>query len=30
VQGYLFSEPLPASSIGGLIRLRRGFAVDVA
>jgi diguanylate cyclase len=30
VQGYLFSEPLPASSIGDLIRLRRGSSVDVA
>ena len=29
-QGYLFSEPLPASSIGDLIRLRHGSAVDVA
>jgi len=30
VQGYLFSEPLPASHIGELIRLRQGAAVDVA
>jgi len=30
VQGYLFSEPLPASRIGELIRLRREVVVDVA
>jgi EAL domain-containing protein (putative c-di-GMP-specific phosphodiesterase class I) len=30
MQGYLFSQPLPASGITELIRLRRGSAVDVA
>ena len=30
VQGYLFSEPLPASGISSLIRLRRGSTADVA
>ena len=30
MQGYLFSQPLPASGIGELIRLRRGSAADVA
>jgi diguanylate cyclase (GGDEF)-like protein/PAS domain S-box-containing protein len=30
VQGYLFSEPVPASRIGELIRLRQGSVVDVA
>ena len=29
-QGYLFSQPLPASGIGELIRLRRASAADVA
>jgi EAL domain-containing protein (putative c-di-GMP-specific phosphodiesterase class I) len=30
MQGYLFSQPLPASGIGELIRLRRASAADVA
>jgi diguanylate cyclase (GGDEF)-like protein/PAS domain S-box-containing protein len=30
MQGYLFSQPLPASGIGELIPLRRGSAADVA
>jgi EAL domain-containing protein (putative c-di-GMP-specific phosphodiesterase class I) len=30
MQGYLFSQPLPASGIAELIGLRRGSAVDVA
>ena len=30
MQGYLFSQPLPAADIGELVRLRHGSAVDVA
>jgi diguanylate cyclase (GGDEF)-like protein/PAS domain S-box-containing protein len=30
MQGYLFSQPLPASGIGELVQLRRGSAADVA
>jgi EAL domain-containing protein (putative c-di-GMP-specific phosphodiesterase class I) len=30
MQGYLFSQPLPAEDIRELVRLRRGAAVDVA
>jgi EAL domain-containing protein (putative c-di-GMP-specific phosphodiesterase class I) len=30
MQGHLFSQPLPASGIGELIRLRLASAADVA
>jgi EAL domain-containing protein (putative c-di-GMP-specific phosphodiesterase class I) len=30
MQGYLFSQPLPAEEIGALVRQRRSSAVDVA
>ncbi|MGA8650781.1 MAG: EAL domain-containing protein, partial [Xanthobacteraceae bacterium] len=30
MQGYFFSQPLPATGIAVLIQLRRGSAADVA